>query len=64
MAPDRRTFASSRPDSIWIALGILTVYIPLLTLGIFVPYERSVLDEMELADEIIFHTEAAVMIAS
>lgn len=61
---EREKAKTHRPASVWIALVILILYIPLLTFGFFVPFERSVLDEMDLVDEMIGHAQSAAVIAS
>lgn len=53
-----------RPVTIWVALGVLAIYIALLILGSYFPFERSVLDQMEPADEIRFQLENLVILAS
>lgn len=53
---------SKRPIAIWIALGILPIYILLLALGLFFPTDRSVLDTPDVADVVADFVEVGAVI--
>jgi hypothetical protein len=52
---------SQRPLAVWIALGILIVYVPLLFLGVVFLPDESVLDERDFADLIIDTAEVGAV---
>ncbi|MBK9155721.1 MAG: hypothetical protein IPM25_16190 [Chloracidobacterium sp.] len=54
----------SRPTAVWIGLAILMAYIPLLIISMLASPSESVLDETDLADQIIEIIEFSFVVLS
>jgi len=54
--------APNRPVAVWIALGILLTYIPLLVVVLILSSSKSVLDARDVGDLVVDIAEAATVI--
>ncbi len=60
-----KRLTTPRPFAVWIALGILFLYIPIFLLPVLFPWNSySVLDEREFSDVVIDTIELALVIIS